>query len=129
MAFMRGLKIISAPSILGLKLSGVEQLPDSLLSSGLAIKLQSTHPVEHVPTLNHLYSRIRDSQTNCLNAVAVRNFSLELSKIVSETVLKKQFPFLLGGDCSILIGVMPALKALGNYGLIFLDAHADFYEP
>jgi arginase family enzyme len=24
---------------------------------------------------------------------------------------------------------MPALKAKGNYGLIFLDAHADFYQP
>lgn len=24
---------------------------------------------------------------------------------------------------------MPALKSKGNYGLIFIDAHADFYEP
>jgi len=35
----------------------------------------------------------------------------------------------LGGDCSILLGIMPALKAKGTYGLLFIDAHADFYEP
>ena len=36
---------------------------------------------------------------------------------------------MLGGDCSILIGIMSALKAIGDYGLIFMDAHADFYQP
>jgi len=32
----------------------------------------------------------------------------------------------LGGDCSILIGNMLALKRMGRYGLVFLDAHSDF---
>ncbi|CAN5501775.1 hypothetical protein BH23BAC1_BH23BAC1_25200 [soil metagenome] len=35
----------------------------------------------------------------------------------------------MGGDCSIHIGIMSALKEKGNYGLIFLDTHADFYAP
>jgi arginase len=39
------------------------------------------------------------------------------------------FPLVLGGDCSILIGIMAALKSKGTYGLIFCDAHADFYLP
>ncbi len=43
--------------------------------------------------------------------------------------MKGKIPFVLGGDCSILIATAVAMKTRGNYGLIFLDAHADFYEP
>ena len=41
----------------------------------------------------------------------------------------KKFPLVLGGDCSILLGNTLALKRQGEYGLIFLDAHADYYLP
>jgi arginase len=42
---------------------------------------------------------------------------------------KKRFPLVLGGDCSILIGSLLALRRLGTYGLFFIDGHADFYPP
>jgi arginase len=42
---------------------------------------------------------------------------------------KKRFPLVLGGDCSILIGNLLALRRLGTYGLFFIDGHADFYQP
>jgi arginase len=35
----------------------------------------------------------------------------------------------LGGDCSILLGNTLALSRRGRYGLLFLDGHADFYQP
>lgn len=118
------IEIISAPSILGLKPTGVEHLSESLLHADLATKLQAT--VKHIPTLNAAYNTTRDTETNCLNAPLIRDFSIILGKAVSDA---KHFPLVLGGDCSILLGIMPALKAKGTYGLIFLDAHADFYEP
>lgn len=117
-------EIISAPSILGLRHTGVENLPYSLLHAGLAKRLKAT--VEHVHTLNADYNAKRDAQTRCLNPLLLRDFSLELGKAVTRAV---HFPIVLGGDCSILLGIMPALKAKGNFGLIFLDGHADFYEP
>jgi len=123
------IEIISSPSILGLKPNGVEGLGKSLLDSGLAENLMSIHPVIHVPTLNTFYNDKRDQETNCLNTVPIRDFSLTLGKTISATIDKGRFAFVLGGDCSILIGIMLALKAKGTYGLIFLDAHADFYEP
>jgi len=117
-------EIISAPSILGLRHTGVENLADSLLQAGLAEQL---HAVVHdVPTRNDDYIAERDPQTQCLNPLLLKDFSLTLSKAVANAV---HFPIVLGGDCSILLGIMPALKVKGNYGLIFLDAHADFYEP
>ena len=42
---------------------------------------------------------------------------------------KNKFPVVLGGDCSILIGNLLALRRLGRYGLFFIDGYADFYRP
>ena len=39
------------------------------------------------------------------------------------------FPVVLGGDCSIVLGCLLALRRRGRYGLLFLDGHADFYQP
>jgi arginase len=35
----------------------------------------------------------------------------------------------LGGDCSILLGAMLALRRRGRYGLLYVDGDADFYQP
>jgi Arginase family len=39
------------------------------------------------------------------------------------------FPLVLGGDDSVLFGNLLALRRRGRYGLVFLDAHTDFYLP
>ena len=39
------------------------------------------------------------------------------------------FPIVLGGDCSILLGCLLAPRRHGRSGLLFLDGHADFYQP
>jgi arginase len=111
-----------------LRANGVERLGESLLASGLAEKLKYSQPVIHVPTLNHLYNKKRDKETNCLNPETIKDFSLLLSKVIGDTIDKNRFAFVLGGDCSILVGIMPVLKAKGKYGIVFIDAHADFYE-
>jgi arginase len=36
------------------------------------------------------------------------------------------FPVVLGGDCSILLGAGVALKRRGRFGLAFVDGHLDF---
>ena len=126
---MKKNQIISAPSILGLKPNGVQELAASLLSSGLARHLGVTEPLMEIETLNTLYNNQREPGTKCLNSQAIKDFSLALSHAISDSINKNQFAFVLGGDCSILLGIMPALKKIGNYGIVFIDAHADFYEP
>jgi arginase len=123
------IEIISAPSVLGLRSNGVEWLAQSLLDNGLAEMIKSPYPVKFVATLNDQRSNERDPVTNCLNPVMIHEFSITLGKVVAHTISKKHFALVLGGDCSILIGIMQGLSSIGNYGLIFIDAHADFYEP
>lgn len=123
------LQIISAPSILGLWPSGVESLPEALLSKDLKERLQATLPVIPVDTLNKTYSAGRDQESGCLNTDSIKYFSERLAAIIEDELQTQHFPLVFGGDCSVLIGIMPAVKTVFNGGLIFIDAHADFYAP
>jgi arginase len=123
------IQIISAPSILGLKPTGVEQLPQALLNTGRLQTLKHLQSPLELPTLNSRYNYQRDAETKCLNPEAIHDFSKLLMSKVGEPIDQSHFPLILGGDCSVLIGIMAGLKRKGKYGLLFLDAHADFYEP
>jgi len=125
----KDIQVIAAPSILGLRPSGVELLADRLIELGLMEELYCSLPLLRVKDLNERYSSERDAKTACLNPEAIREFSVSLGSIVKNTVSKGDFALVLGGDCSILLGAMLGLRALGRYGLVFIDAHADFYAP
>ncbi len=118
--------IIDAPSILGLRPTGVEHLPDALKAAGLMEKLNAGYAgkVSSLP-----YNSERDKKNLLLNPNSIKAFSLQLADKVSSVILNKQYPIVLGGDCSILIGNLLALRRLGRYGLFAIDGHADFYQP
>lgn len=118
--------IIEAPSILGLRPTGVQHLPQALKAAGLMSELSAEYG-GRVPSFS--YNPERDKSTLLLNPDSIRAFSLQLADAVTLVLRKKQFPLVLGGDCSILIGNLLALRRLGNYGLFFIDGHADFYHP
>lgn len=119
--------IIDAPSILGLRPTGVEDLPEALKAAGLHEKLGAKY-VDRVDPSSP-YNPERDSSTLLLNAKAIREFSLVLCRTVSSVLSKKLFPIIIGGDCSIVIAPLLALRHSGRYGLFFIDGHADFYQP
>jgi arginase len=123
--------IIDAPSILGLRPTGVQYLPEALKAAGLMKKLKAEYEGR---VLSLPYNPQRDKSTLLLNPDTIRAFSLQLAEKVISVLHKKQFPIVLGGDCSILIGNLLALKQMGSsnssrYGLFFIDGHTDFYQP
>ena len=119
--------IIEAPSILGLKPTGVDRLPSVLLQHGLADQLHARCAGRVVPAA--AYDTKRDPQTLMLNAPGIAEYSVRLADAVADVVGRGEFPVLLGGDCSIVLGSMLALRRRGRYGLLFIDGHADFYQP
>jgi arginase len=118
--------IIDAPSILGLKPTGVEDLPEALKAAGFQTGLNAEYAgrVEPLP-----YNPQRDPKTLILNPDALRTFSLRLARAVADVLRQGKFPVVLGGDCSNIIGIALALRRTGRYGLFFVDGHADFYRP
>jgi arginase len=119
--------ILEAPSILGLKPTGVDRLPSVLLQHGLADELHARRAGRIVPEV--AYDTTRDPQTLTLNARGIAEYSVQLADAVADIVGRGEFPILLGGDCSILLGSTLALRRRGRYGLLFIDGHADFYQP
>lgn len=122
----RKFAIIDAPSILGLRPTGVEQLPEAMRAAGLLKRLNAEYADRISPPE---YNAERDEKTLLLNPDSIRQYSKELSIAVTNLLEKKRFPLVLGGDCSIVIGNLLGLRRLGRYGLFFIDGHADFYQP
>jgi arginase len=122
-----GFVILEAPSILGLKPSSVERLPEALLAAGLGDKLRASAGGRVSPRI--AYQRLRDPETLVLNVAALVEFSPRLADAVESIMQQADFPLVLGGDCSILLGTALALRRRGRFGLLFIDGHADFYQP
>ena len=117
--------LIEAPSRLGLESAGVEHLPQALLGNGLAQRLNARHAarVEPLPAPGEI-----DPATQVLNAPAIAQWSPRLADAITDVLATGDFPVILGGDCSILLGSALALKRRGRYGLLFIDGNADFFQ-
>jgi arginase len=118
--------ILEAPSSLGLSTDGVRGLPDRLLEVGLAEAIPARRAGRlAVPTKE----QTPDPETGILNARAIAAWSPKLADAVAAVLDAGEFPVVLGGDCTILLGSMLALRRRGRYGLLFIDGHADFFQP
>ncbi len=123
---VRELAIIEAPSVLGLRPSGVQDLPAALLDAGLTAGLGAVRAGRvEAPA----YDPRRDPDTGILNPVGIARYSVRLADVVGDVLDRGHFPVVLGGDCSILLGNLLALRRRGRHGLLFLDGHTDFYQP
>jgi arginase len=118
--------ILEAPSTLGLATDGVEGLPDRLLALGLAERILARRAGRlAVPAKDPT----PDPETGTLNAQAIAAWSPRLADAVEAVLDVGEFPVVLGGDCTILLGSMLALRRDGRYGLFFIDGNADFFQP
>jgi arginase len=123
---VHGYAIIEAPSVLGLFPGGVERLPEVLLGAGLGAALGARRAgrVEPPP-----YDPVRDAATGLLNPQGLRDYAHRLADATGKVLDRGDVPIVLGGDCSIILGNLLALRRRGRHGLLFIDGHADFYQP
>ncbi|HZY68660.1 MAG TPA: arginase family protein [Devosia sp.] len=118
--------IIEAPSALGLSTDGVEGLAGRLLDLGLAERLGARRAARLREPARH--EQI-DKATGVRNAGAIAEWTPELADAITPVLERGEFPIVLGGDCTILLGSLLALRPRGSYSLLFIDGHADFFQP
>jgi arginase len=123
---VRACSIIDAPSDLGLRPTGVAGLPDALRAAGILEGIPDVRYAGRLPL--PAYDPFRAQPATVLNLEGIRAFSLLLAERVAFTLDLGRFPLVLGGDCSILLGPLLALRRRGHFGLFFVDGHADFYS-
>ena len=126
------IKIFEFPSNLGLKKTdvavepGVRFLPAWLKKHGLYDLLE---PKQIFNLEAPEYSMEQDLDSGVRNAEKIIHYAEDQAKLLSEHLKGDSFLLVIGGGCSILVGVALALKQSGTYGLFYLDGHTDFIWP
>ena len=128
----RAIAVLDAPSVLGLrppapgKVPGARRLPEALRRHGLLDRLGAADAgrVEPPP-----YRPDIDPASGVRNGATLPGYTVALADRLVELLRAGAFPLVLGGDCSILLGGMLALRRLGRYGLVSVDGGLDFRHP
>jgi arginase len=124
--------VLDAPSVLGLRppapgrVPGARRLPEALRGNRLVERLRASDAGRVDPPP---YSPEVDPATGVRNGATIPGYSIALADRLVGLVQAGSFPLVLGGDCSILLGGMLALRRLGRYGLVSVDGGLDFRHP
>ena len=115
--------MLDAPSNLGLRPlepgvePGARRLADALRACGLVERLDALDGGRvEAPPWTELFE----------NRAKIPGYTVALAERLGELLRAGEKPLVLGGDCSILLGSMLALRRRGRYGLVFVDGHLDF---
>lgn len=123
------IRLIGAPMDLGADRRGVDMGPSAILYADIADKLQALgYEVEHLDSIKIPFPETRspgDPRLKYLDQIL--SCSRELAHAVEHCIREGALPVTLGGDHSIALGsISGAANALGELGVIWFDAHADF---
>ncbi len=102
---------------------GEEHAPATLRAAGLVERLRARDAGEADARIRDTR---RDPDTGVVGAVEVRRASNAIASRVREVLEARERPLILGGDCTLLLGVFQALPR--GCGLWFVDGHADFFD-
>jgi arginase len=128
----RRLALLDAPSNLGLRppargaVPGVYKLPGALRDHGVLARLAARDA--GVVTPPRYLSDWRPG-AGTRNQAAIERYSPRLADRIEALLDAGEFPVVLGGDCSIILGTMLALRRRGRFGLAYIDGHTDFRHP
>lgn len=124
--------LIRAPSNLGLRppapnrQPGTWQAPQALTAAGL---VEAILPAVVLDLDRPIYDPRPEAGTRLYNGHRIRTFNLALAALVEGASARGQFPLVIGGDCSVLLGALAGVRRAGPVSLVHLDGHSDFRHP
>ena len=123
--------LIGAPSSAGARKVGQEQAPQALRDAGLMqILEQDGHEVVDLGDTTLVTFAPDSAHPKQQNLPLVLDTLNEVRERVNVAVTDKNWPLIIGGDCTITIGVLAALnKHYPSLGMIYLDGDVDLNTP
>ncbi len=135
---MRRIAVLDAPSNLGLRpptatsVPGCAKAPGALRDQGLLVRLGARDAgCVTPPRYDPGDWRPGDGVAH---AESIAWYSRRLADRIGALLDADEFPLVLGGDCSILLGSALALARRAArdelpYGVVYIDGHSDFRHP
>src|ERR1700730_10538600 len=121
-------RTVSIPHVetnLGLRPKGVDQLGATLLELGLAERVGAASvEVLHAPP----FVETRDPTHGTRNLETIAQLAADQADRIGQIVDGGAFPLVLGGDDSVLLGCLLAVRRRGSSGLAFIDGHTHFWD-
>ena len=124
--------VLDLPSNLGLKRPAPDREPGTRFGPW---QLRQLHLLERLGATDGgvveppPYSGVRDPDSQVLHAPELVEYARRVADAVEPVLARGDFPLLLGGDCSVLLGSALALHRRGRHGLVFIDGHRDLLLP
>jgi arginase len=109
----------------------MEHPPQHLRDAGLLDRLASSRDVLDGGDLPiPIAEGVRDAGTGVLNWSSWQAVTERAATSIREVLSAGGWPLVVGGDCSILVGLMAgAVQVQRRCGLFFVDGHGDFHTP
>ncbi len=123
--------LIGAPSSAGARFVGQEQAPQSLRDAGLVQLLRSDgHEVVDLGDLAQASFAPDPQHPKQQNLSLVVSVLEQVANRVESALADGMWPLVIGGDCTVTIGVLAALaKHFPKLGLMYLDGDVDLNTP
>ena len=103
--------VIGVPSSAGARKVGQEQAPRSLRAAGLLDRLQGNgHEVVDLGDLTQVSYAPDEQKPRAQNLALVLDVINEVAGAVDSALEQRAWPLIIGGDCTITIGVLSALR-------------------
>jgi arginase len=128
----RRLAVLDAPTNLGLRPPRPGAEPGV---RGLAAALRDRDLVRRISADDagavavSAYGDVADDETGFRNGPAIATFTSALADRVGALLDDGAFPVVLGGDCSLMLGPLLALRRRGTTALAAIDGHDDYSLP
>jgi arginase len=128
---MRNIRVISAPSSAGARQTGQERAPWAFRRAGLVERLRSVGAsVMDEGDVPEVSFQPDDQRPRAQNIEPVLQVARELADRVDAAVRDGAVPMVLGGDCTITIGVLAGMvRHTPNLGLLYFDGDLDLNTP
>lgn len=131
---MGKIALLSAPTNLGLRppetfsVPGCSKAPEALREAGLFRFFNEIGGKDAGVIIPGRYSD-KISIGRIRNEDEIIRYSRKVQERVTGILEGGNTPLIIGGDCSLLIGIGLSLKRRGSYGLVHIDGHTDFRHP
>jgi len=123
--------VLGVPSSAGAHTPGLEKGPAALREAGLVDLLrQAGCAVEDYGDIEGFRWRPDPDHPHAQNASVVARVARDVAAAVAEITRRSRLPLIVGGDCTVTVGVVAGLAGSGlSPALLYVDGGPDLYTP